>query len=75
MANVLRMCAGPIETDIWGKTVDAPREAATQKPAGSMYDGYLERAQAMSRREITKPGFFLPASSIGEKVWRVRVRA
>ena len=64
---------GPIETGIWGKSIDKPGGAATPRVVSSLYDSYLERALAMSRREITKPGFFLPASRVGEKVWKVCV--
>lgn len=68
------MCAGPIESEIWDKAIVGGElaEVAQQKKSGSIYDALVETALAMIRRETAKPGFFFPASRVGEKVYAVR---
>ena len=72
-AQAVCMRAGPIESEIWGKVIDGgqPVEAAQQKKGASLFEGFLEKALAVSRRETAKPGFFFPASRVGEKVYAV----
>jgi hypothetical protein len=71
------MCVGPIESEIWGKVIDGsrPEAAAQQRKGGSLFDAFVDKAVAVSRQETTKPGFFFPASRIGEKVYSVRFPA
>lgn len=60
--------AGPIKTEIWGHAVDNSMSKGDEK---SPFHTFVQRALALAEKETSKPGWFLPAESIGEKIWKV----
>ena len=68
---VTRPCAGPIETEIWARGVATAE--GNLKGDGSVWDGLLQRAAAAAAKQISAPSFYLPASAVGERVWKVRL--
>ncbi len=60
--------AGPIETEIWGDIVENSEGIGNTK---SPFNTFLERAHALTQTDSKKPGWFLPAAAVGEKVWKV----
>jgi len=60
--------AGPIQTDIWGHAVDNSMSKGDEK---SPFHTFVQRALVLAEKETSKPGWFLPAETIGEKIWKV----
>lgn len=42
-----------------------------EKESASVFAPYLEKAKALAGQHMRQPGFFLPASAVGERVWKV----
>ncbi|EIE23143.1 NAD(P)-binding protein [Coccomyxa subellipsoidea C-169] len=66
--DVVIIAPGPIETEIWGDVVENSEGTGNTK---SPFNTFLERAHALTQTETKKPGWFLPAATVGEKVWKV----
>lgn len=62
-------CAGPIETEIWTRGLATAE--GNVKGGGSVWDAPLQRAAAAAVKLTSRPSFYLPASAVGEKVWKV----
>ena len=60
--------AGPIETEIWEDAVGDEQQVGQNK---SPFDPFIKNFQTKANALTKKPCWFLPTSSVGDKIWKV----